>query len=128
MTIPVTAALTGFCGLLLVLLAARISRLRLRNKVAWGDGGNPELMRAIRLHANTAEHAPIFVLMALAYELTRGSTPLLAATAGAFALARLAFAAALIGRGLHLVRMGAAMLTYLTQTVLAVLLLAGAFA
>ena len=54
MAIPVTAALTGFCGLLLVVLAARISRLRLRHKIAWGDGGNTELMRAVRLHANTA--------------------------------------------------------------------------
>lgn len=34
MAIPVTAMLTGFCGLLLVLLAARISRLRVTQKAA----------------------------------------------------------------------------------------------
>ena len=128
MTIPATAALTGFCGLLLVALAARISQLRMRHKVAFGDAGNTELMRAIRLHANTAEHAPIFILLALVYELTRGTTTLLVATATVFVLARLAFTVALMGRGLHLARMAGAMLTYLTQAVLALALLAGALA
>src|SRR5262245_54425056 len=69
MQIPVTAALAGFSGLLLVTLASRVSMLRMRHKVAFGDGGNPELMRAIRTHGNTAEYAPLFVLLVLAWEL-----------------------------------------------------------
>jgi len=124
MAIPLTMALTAFCGLLLVALATRISMLRMRHKVAFGDGGNAELMRAIRVHANTAEHAPIFVLMALAYELARGTTPLLVAVVAAFVLARVGFAVAIVGRGLHRLRMATALATYLAQAALAVALLA----
>lgn len=64
MAITVTLALAAFCGLLLVGLALRVSALRMRHKVPFGDGGNTALMRAIRVHANTAEHAPVFVLAA----------------------------------------------------------------
>ena len=123
MAIPVTAALAAFCGLLLVGLAGRVSFLRLTLKIPFGDGGNPALMRAIRTHGNTAEHAPIFLLMALAWELSRGATGLLVAAAALFVLARLLFTAGVLGRGLHLLRMAGAGLTYAVQ-----LLLAGALA
>jgi uncharacterized protein len=118
MAIPVTATLTAFCGLLMVGLATRISMLRMRHKVAFGDGGNTELMRAIRVHANTAEHAPIFILLALAYELTAGSTFLLIVMATLFAAARIGFTVALLGRGLHRLRMAGALFTYASQFVL----------
>jgi len=124
--IPVTMTLTALLGLLLVALAMRISMLRMRHKVAFGDAGNQELMRSIRAHANTAEHAPIFILLALAYELTRGTTRFLVVLAVVFVLARLGFAVALLGRGLHRLRMATALLTYLSQVVLAVALLLAA--
>jgi uncharacterized membrane protein YecN with MAPEG domain len=123
MAIPLTMALTAFCGLLLVALASRISMLRMRHKVPFGDGGHTDLMRAIRVHANTTEHVPIFILMALAYELARGATGFLVTLVVAFALARLGFAIAILGRGLHQLRMVTASATYLTQAVLAVALL-----
>jgi len=119
MPIPVTTALAAFCGLLLVALASRVSMLRLTQKVAFGDGGNPALMRAIRTHGNTAEHAPIFLMLALAWELARGSTTLLLVAAGTFVVARLLFTVGVLGRGLHLLRMAGALLTYLAQALLA---------
>ena len=122
MAIPVTAALAAFCGLLLVGLASRVSWLRFSLKIPFGDGGNPALMRAIRTHGNTAEHAPIFLLLALAWELTRGSTALLAAVGALFVVSRLLFAAGVLGRGLHLLRMAGAGGTYVAQLVLAVAL------
>ena len=128
MAIPVTAMLTALCGLLLVGLAMRISMLRMRHQVAFGDGGNAELMRAIRVHANTAEHAPIFILLALAWELTRGPTGFLVVVVTLFVFARIGFAAAILGRGLHPLRMVTALLTYLTQAVLAGALLVSALA
>ena len=122
MTVPVTAAVAAFCGILMVALASRVSMLRVRHKVSLGDGGNTALMRAIRAHGNTAEHAPLFVLLVLAYELSRGADALLVTLAAAFVLARLAFAAGLLGRGLHVARMAGAGVTYLAQAVLAVAL------
>lgn len=128
MAITVTLALAAFCGLLLVGLALRVSALRMRHKVPFGDGGNTALMRAIRVHANTAEHAPIFLVMALAYELARGATVFLVVVAGLFVLARAGFAVAILGRSLHRLRMATALLTYATQAVLAAALLVAALA
>lgn len=122
MTIPVTVALAAFCGLLLVGLASRVSFLRFTRKIAFGDGGDPALMRAIRTHGNTAEHAPIFLLLALAWELSRGSSGLLISVAVLFAVSRVAFTAGVLGRGLHAWRMAGAAGTYLAQAVLAVAL------
>ena len=119
MAIPVTAALAAFCGLLLVALASRVSLLRFRLKIPYGDGGNPALMRAIRAHGNTAEHAPIFLLLALAWELSRGSGAFLAGVAVLFAASRLLFATGVLGRGLHLLRVIGASGTYLAQLLLA---------
>jgi uncharacterized membrane protein YecN with MAPEG domain len=123
MAIPVTAALTGFCGALLVGLATRISLLRVRYKVSFGDGGNADLLRAIRVHANTAEHAPIFILLSLAYELTRGSTTFLTTIVVAFVLSRAAYTVGVLARGQHQFRMAGASATYVTQAALAVALL-----
>lgn len=123
MAIPVTAVSAALLGLLLMGLAARVSQLRMRHKVQWGDGGNPEVLRAIRAHGNTAEHAPIFLLLALAYELTAGATPVLMGLCAAFIVARLAFVAGVVGRGLHRFRMFGALFTYLLQGVLALGLL-----
>ncbi len=119
MAIPVTAALAAFCGLLLVALASRVSFLRFSLKIPFGDGGNPALMRAMRTHGNTAEHAPIFLLLALAWELTRGSTALLVGVAVLFVVARVLFAVGVLGRGLHLLRMAGAGGTYVAQLLLA---------
>jgi uncharacterized membrane protein YecN with MAPEG domain len=119
MAIPVTAALAAFCGLLMVGLASRVSFLRFTLKIPFGDGGNPALMRAIRTHGNTAEHAPVFLLLALAWELTRGGGAFLTGVALMFVVARLLFTVGVLGRGLHLLRMAGAGLTYAAQLLLA---------
>ena len=124
MAVPVTAILAGVLGLLLVGLAARVSALRMRHQVSLGDGGHPALVRAIRAHGNTVEHAPLFLLIALAYEITEGTDDLLIVTGGVFVLARVLLAAGLLARGLHKLRMLGAAVTYVAQAVLAVALLA----
>jgi len=125
-SIPVTLALAAFCGLLLVGLAGRVSMLRMRHKIAFGDGGNPALMRAIRTHGNTTEHAPIFLLLALAWELARGPSGFLIGAAALFVVARILFTAGVLGRGLHTWRMAGALFTYFAQALLAGALLLAA--
>ena len=122
MAIPVTVVLAAFCGLLLVGLASRVSMLRFGLKIPFGDGGNPALMRAVRTHGNTAEHAPIFLLLALALELAGGTTAFLWGVAVLFVVSRLLFTAGVLGRGLHLLRMAGAGGTYLAQLLLALAL------
>jgi len=72
----VVAFYAGLTGLLLVVLALRVSARRMRLKVGLGDGGDELLRRAIRVHANAVEWAlPILLLLTLA-ELNR-APPLL---------------------------------------------------
>ncbi|HYT97321.1 MAG TPA: MAPEG family protein, partial [Casimicrobiaceae bacterium] len=72
----IAAFYAGLTGLLLIVLALRVSARRMRLKVSLGDGGDDSLRRAIRVHANAVEWAlPILLLLVLA-ELNR-APPLL---------------------------------------------------
>jgi uncharacterized membrane protein YecN with MAPEG domain len=91
---PVIAAFyAGLIGLLLLVLAIPVSRLRRSLKVGLGDGGNAGLARAIRAHANTVEWALPTLLLLLLAELNRA--PALALHACGIAL--------IVGRVLHAV-------------------------
>lgn len=124
MQIPVTAACAAICGLLILVLAFRVSLLRMRHRIALGDGGVEALSRAIRVHANTVEFVPIFVLLCLCYELYAGANAVLAGLAGVFVVARLAFAVGLSLAPVHPLRRIGAGLTYLSLLLLSLLLLA----
>jgi uncharacterized membrane protein YecN with MAPEG domain len=91
---PVIAAFyAGLIGLMLLVLAIPVSRLRHSLKVGLGDGGNVRLTRAIRAHANTVEWALPTLLLLLLAELNRA--PSLALHACGIAL--------VVGRVLHAV-------------------------
>lgn len=124
MQIPVTAACAAICGLLILILAFRVSLLRMRHRVAIGDGGVEALARAIRVHANTIEFVPIFLLLSLCYELYAGANVVLIGLDAVFVAARIAFAVGFSLAPLHpLHRIGAG-LSYLTLLLASALLLA----
>lgn len=69
---PAIAALyAGLVGLLLLVLAARVSSLRRKLKVGLGDGGDEVLLRAIRAHGNAVEWVIPAILLLLIADLTR---------------------------------------------------------
>ena len=82
----------GMLGILMVLLAGNVSRLRMKHKAAFGDKGNHDLHGAIRAHANAAEFVPIFLLLFLLWELQGASDTALAIVGGLFVASRLAHA------------------------------------
>lgn len=124
MQIPVTAACAALCGLLILVLAFRVSLLRMRYRVAIGDGGHDELVRAIRVHANTIEFVPIFVLLSLCYELYAGANAVLIGLDGVFVAARIAFAVGYSVAPVHPLRRLGAGLSYLSLLLASGLLLA----
>lgn len=64
---PVTALYAGLLAILHVILGGRIPPLRYKAKAGIGDGGDPKLARAVRVHGNFVENVPIaLVIMALA--------------------------------------------------------------
>ena len=85
---PVYAALLG---LLFIALSVRVIRLRRTRKVAIGVKGDPVIERAMRVHANFAEYAPLALLLIAMLEL-KGAAGLWIHALGALLLA---------GRALH---------------------------
>lgn len=65
MITPMYAALLG---LLLVVLSARVIKLRIRFRVGVGDGGEPLLERAIRSQGNFVEYVPLTLIVMFFFE------------------------------------------------------------
>lgn len=92
MSAPVTALYAGLVALLFMLCVVQVVRQRLRSGVGLGDGGDPRLLQAIRVHANLAEYAPIVLLLLLLGELNGARPWVLHALGAVFVLSRLAHA------------------------------------
>jgi uncharacterized membrane protein YecN with MAPEG domain len=60
---PVFFVCAGLLGLLAVVLGLNVARMRGRKKIYLGDGGDPEMLAAIRAHANLIEWAPLCLLL-----------------------------------------------------------------
>jgi uncharacterized membrane protein YecN with MAPEG domain len=51
--------LCRLAGLLAVSLTISVGRLRMQKKIYLGDGGDPEMLSAIRAHGNFMEYVPL---------------------------------------------------------------------
>jgi uncharacterized membrane protein YecN with MAPEG domain len=60
---PITSFYAAILALLFGALSVRTLLLRRRLQIAVGDGGNPRLLRAMRVHANFAEYVPLCLLL-----------------------------------------------------------------
>lgn len=119
----VVAWMLCFMAVLLTALSLQVSRLRMRHRVSFGDGGHKDLLIAIRAHGNALEQTCVFGLLALAGALLvpLGHT-VLTASCVVFSLARVTHAVAVFARQLRL-RQAAHLVTVLTQGGLALWLL-----
>ena len=69
MTIHFAPLYAGLLGLIYVPLGIRIALMRKKFRVGIGDGGNPDLARAIRVHGNFMEYVPLALVLLFAVEL-----------------------------------------------------------
>ena len=60
---PVFFVCAGLLGLLAVSLTISVGRMRTQKKIWLGDGGDPEMVAAIRAHGNLIEFAPLCLLI-----------------------------------------------------------------
>ena len=65
----ITSLYASLLALLIVRLTLSVIKLRRKNRIIVGDGGNEELQLAIRTHANALEYIPITLLLLLTLEL-----------------------------------------------------------
>ena len=70
MTIYLYAAILG---LIYIFLSVRTLRMRRKLRIAVGDGGNVEMLRAMRAHANFSEYVPLAVMILFFIESSEAS-------------------------------------------------------
>jgi uncharacterized protein len=117
-----TALTCAALALILTGLSLHISRLRIRYRVSFGDGGHKDLQVAIRAHGNALEQSVLLILLMLLMELLRPGWSGVAVVGGVFVAARLLHALAIFSR-LLLLRQVAHVLSMLCQLALTIGLL-----
>lgn len=100
--------------LLVALLAMNVSRLRIRERVANGDGGNIALKKAIRAHGNGVEHLVVVGFQVLALELGHASDAVVGVLVILFTVSRLLHALSMLGSRFRL-RQISALGTYASE-------------
>ena len=118
--LTITLTIAAASALLNLWLGMRVSQLRIRDKVAIGDGGNPRVAPRKRAHANFVEYTPIFLILLGLVELARGTETWLWAVGILFVLGRLMHPFGMDRPAPNALRMGGTILTWLTLAGLAV--------
>jgi uncharacterized protein len=65
----------GLLAIWLIGLSLNVSRLRLKHKVSFGDGGHKDLAVAIRAHGNSLEQVLLFAVLLIALTLRHPDSP-----------------------------------------------------
>jgi len=87
--VPVYAALLAF---VFIALSVHVIRFRRSLKIAIGSNGDAAMERAVRVHANFAEYAPLALLLLAFAEMQGAYGPLIHGLAGALLIGRCAHA------------------------------------
>jgi uncharacterized membrane protein YecN with MAPEG domain len=122
--LPITLTIAGALALINLWLSARVSRLRMSQRVSIGDGGNERVRTRMRAHANFIEYAPLFLILLGLIEMARGPETWLWAMAILFVLGRLAHAFGMDRPAPNPLRIGGMIATYTPIVVLAIYALA----
>ncbi len=85
----VTAIAASILGFLYVKLSLNVISYRRKRGVSVGDGGQDDLLRAIRTQANLAEYAPIALILLACLELNHAPWWVTSLLAAAFVIGRL---------------------------------------
>ena len=107
-----TAFYAAMLGIFLVLISARVSMLRAKLKVTFGDGGNEDLLRAMRGQGNFIEYVPLALLLIAFVEWGGLASWAVHSLAGVLLAARVIHYWGVMGRNLP-VHAGGATLTWL---------------
>ena len=111
-TLPITLTIAAAAALINIWLGSRVSRVRIRDKVLTGDGGNDRILCRMRAQANFVEYTPFFLILLGLIELARGSATWLWAVSIVYILARLAHPFGMDRRAPNLLRMGSVIVTW----------------
>ncbi len=85
----ITTLYAGLSGILLLALSSRVVNARRTHKIDIGDGGNEDLMRAIRVQGNFTEYVPLILLLILMIEMNGNDAMVIHGLGGALIISRI---------------------------------------
>lgn len=88
----ITSLYTSFLAFIFVFLSIRTLRLRRRLRIGIGDGGNEQMLRAMRVHSNFAEYVPLALISLFMVETSGASHYLVHFLGGALLVGRISHA------------------------------------
>ena len=118
--LPTTLATAAAAALINFWLANRVGRVRMREKISVGDGGNEGLSRRMRAQLNFAENTPFVLVLIAALEIAGKGGLWLSLVGGAYMLARVLHGLGMDGGSLGWGRTVGIIVTMLTHVVLSV--------
>ena len=77
MTGSITALYAAILALIVVALGINVTVHRVKLSVPLGDGGDAQMRRMVRIHANAVEYLPLALVLMLIYEVVGGTHTLL---------------------------------------------------
>ena len=109
--LPITLTAAGAAALINLWLAIRTGGARTKHKVNMGDGGNPDVIAAMRAHANFVEYTPFILILLALIELAWGSPLWLWIVSAVYLIGRILHALGMTGG--HKGRMIGTVVTFL---------------
>lgn len=116
--LPISLTIAAGAALLNLWLSIRVGRVRTKEKVFIGDGGNDALTRRMRAHANFVENTAFVLILLALVELGIGSSFWLWGIGALYLVGRILHALGMDGMGWG--RMAGTIITMLTQLGLAI--------
>jgi len=118
--LPITLTSAAAAAIISIWLMMRVGRVRGAEKVSIGDGGNENVIRRMRAHANFVEGTPFVLVLIAAIELADKGGAWLPYVAGIYMLGRVAHGVGMDGGTMGWGRMVGTMITILTLLGLAI--------
>ena len=89
MILPIALSAAGAAAIINLWLAIRVGQVRTKEKVSIGDGGNENVIRRMRAHANFTEFTPFILILIALIELATGTSTWLWIISSLFLVGRL---------------------------------------
>ena len=110
--LAITPIYAAIFTIIMVGLSAYVIKMRYKHRVSLGDGGNKEMLKAIRAHGNFVEYVPMALILMALLELNGESTTVLHGFGVALLIGRVSHAPGLNTRGTNKLRQSGVVLTY----------------
>lgn len=115
--LPISMTMAAIAALVNIWLMIRVGRVRSREKISVGDGGNEAVIRRMRAHSNYIESTAFVLILLLLVELAVGPAGWLWAVGGSYFVGRIAHAFGM--DGVAPARAAGTIITFLIQLGLA---------